>query len=57
VVDEAAAATHYAEANPPEPINADHINMVKFESARDSTFQNISEQLQRLETKLRERGA
>jgi hypothetical protein len=57
VVDEAAAATHYAKASPPEPINADHIGMVKFESASDSTFRTVSEQLQRLEAKLGETGA
>lgn len=54
VVDEAAAATHYSKASPPEAIDADHIDMVKFKGAGDATFQNVSVNLQRIEAKLGE---
>ena len=45
---------HYAKANPAEPINADHISMIKYKGSGDGDYGNIQKQLARLETRLTE---
>jgi hypothetical protein len=43
---------HYTKANPAEPINANHINMIKFKGSEDGDYRNVQQQLARLETRL-----
>jgi hypothetical protein len=56
VVDESSAFIHYHRANDPEPINADHIGMVKFEDIEDGNYEKIRGLVGRWETRLTEAG-
>lgn len=52
MVDEFSAFVHYSKANPPEPINANHIDMVKFLNEEDNNYDNIQKKLVRMETRI-----
>lgn len=56
VVDEFSAFLPYPKADPPQPINSDYINMVKFEGANNSTFEDARSILLRWETKFTQQG-
>ncbi|KAF2675595.1 hypothetical protein K458DRAFT_353080 [Lentithecium fluviatile CBS 122367] len=56
VVDEFSAAIAYAKANDLMPINADHINMVKFKDEEDGEYDDVKGLLLRWETRLTEQG-
>lgn len=56
VVDEFATTIAYAKASDPMPINADHMNMIKFKDNNDGEYDMVKGLLRRWETRLTEQG-